>query len=238
MAVDEERLREHLDDREVRTIWGIPMAARWARFAGAAHFVALAAMCIALIAYLIVGDQELVNNRLSGLIIVVLLVFAVSILRFFQIRKEKEDLADFKKALARSFTGEDQHDIEAQLSVEASYVWPSRHLSVLTRMAGVTAFIILIINTYQIGNLDLFRTIVFDLGIVTYLAGSLWNNFSFKEALLEAELEERLRASLQYRDAHPELFEQEEDGWTDKDIDFSGSVEEPEHKNDSFPPHP
>ena len=99
-------------------------------------------------------------------------------------------------------------------------------------MAGFTAFAVLTINTYQLGVMDLFRTIVFDLGIVAFLAGSLWNNFSFKAALLEVELEERMRASLEFRERYPEECAaqyHDNDGYTDADIDYS---EAPEHHDE------
>lgn len=224
MAIDEETLREHLDDPQVRRAWNIPKAHRYAKICAVAHIVALVAMAAALIAYFVLADPAFKANRPSGLITVVLLAFAVSIMRFPQLKAEIRDLEGFKRELARNLNGQDAHDVEAQVAVEAGYRWPSRHYRVIAAMAGVTAFIVLTINTYQINNLDLFRTIVFDLAIVAYLAGALWNNFAFKAELLEAELEVRMRASLEYRQRDPEGFDRqydEPDGYSDDDIDYS-----------------
>lgn len=226
MAIDEETLREHLDDPQVRRAWNIPAANRYAKICAVVHIVALVAMVAGLIAYFALADRAFVANRPSGLVIVVLLAFAVSVMRFPQLKAEIRDLAEFKRGLAKVLNGQDAHDVEAQLDYEAGYLWPSRHYSVVAKMAGVTAFIVLIINTYQIANLDLFRTIVFDLAIVSYLSGAMWNNFAFKAELLEAELEVRMRASLEYRERDPEGFDaqyNEPDGYTDDDIDYSAA---------------
>ncbi len=232
MAVDEETLRENLDNPEVRAAWRIPQANSYARIAAVVHILALVAMTVALAAYFITGSHEMVYNRFSGLLIVVLMVYAISVMRIFQLKAEVADLDDFRAVLARSLDGRDEHDLAAQLAVEESYVWPSRHYSVIAKMAGFTAFAVLTINTYQLGVMDLFRTIVFDLGIVAFLAGSLWNNFSFKAALLEVELEERMRASLEFRERYPEEYAaqyHDNDGYTDADIDYS---EAPEHHDE------
>lgn len=233
MAVDEETLRENLDNPEVRAAWRIPQANSYARIAAVIHIFALVAMTAALAAYFITGSNEMVYNRLSGLIIVVLMVYAISVMRIFQIKAEVSDLDGFRRELARRFDGRDEHDVAAQVAVEESYVWPSRHYSVIAKMAGFTAFAVLIINTYQLQTMDMFRTIVFDLGIVSFLAGSLWNNFSFKAALLEAELEERMKASLEFRERYPEEYAaqyHDNDGYTDADIDYSAA---PKHDDDS-----
>lgn len=230
MAIDEETLREHLDDPQVRRAWNIPAANRYAKICAVVHIVALVAMVAGLIAYFALADRAFVANRPSGLVIVVVLAFAVSVMRFPQLKAEIRDLADFKRGLAKVLNGQDAHDVEAQERYEAGYLWPSRHFSVVAKMAGVTAFIVLIINTYQVANLDLFRTIVFDLAIVSYLAGALWNNFAFKAELLEAELEVRMRASLEYRERDPEGFDaqyNEPDGYTDEDIDYSAAPRDP-----------
>lgn len=230
MAIDEETLREYLDDPQVRHAWNIPKANRYAKVFAVVHIVALVAMVAALIAYFALADRALVANRPSGLVIVAVLAFAVSIMRFPQLRAEIRDLAAFKRELARNLNGQDAHDVDAQQRVEEGYLWPSRHYSVVAKMAGVTAFIVLIINTYQIAGLDLFRTVVFDLAIVAYLAGSLWNNFAFKAELLEAELEVRMRASLEYRERDPEGFQRqydEPDGYSDDDIDYSAAPRDP-----------
>lgn len=232
MAVDEETLRENLDNPEVRAAWRIPQANSYARIAAVVHILALVAMTVALAAYFITGSHEMVYNRFSGLLIVVLMVYAISVMRIFQLKAEVADLDDFRAVLARALDGRDEHDLAAQLAVEESYVWPSRHYSVIAKMAGFTAFAVLIINTYQLGVMDLFRTIVFDLGILAFLAGSLWNNFSFKAALLEVELEERMRASLEFRERYPEEYAaqyHDNDGYTDADIDYS---EAPEHHDE------
>lgn len=226
MAVDEETLRENLDNPEVRAAWRIPQANSYARIAAVIHIIALVAMTAALAAYFITGSSEMVYNRLSGLLIVVIMVYAISIMRIFQIKAEISDLDGFRRELARRFDGRDEHDVAAQVAVEESYVWPSRHYSVIAKMAGFTAFAVLIINTYQLQTMDMFRTIVFDLGIVSFLAGSLWNNFSFKAALLEAELEERMKASLEFRERYPEEYAaqyHDNDGYTDADIDYSAA---------------
>lgn len=226
MAVDEETLRENLDNPEVRAAWRIPQANSYARIAAVVHILALVAMTVALGAYFVTGSSEMVYNRLSGLLIVVIMVYAISVMRIFQIKAEISDLDGFRRELARHFDGRDEHDVAAQAAVEESYVWPSRRYSVIAKMAGFTAFAVLIINTYQLQTMDMFRTIVFDLGIVSYLAGSLWNNFSFKAALLEVELEERMKASLEFRERYPEEYAaqyHDNDGYTDADIDYSAA---------------
>ncbi len=230
MAVDDQTLQENLDNPEVRNAWRIPQATSYARAAAIVHVLALIAMTVALAAYFIFGNPELVYNRFSGVIIVVILVYAVSIMRIFQIKAELADLDGFKQELRRSFDGRDEHDVAAQVTVEQTYLWPSRHFSVVAKMAGFTAFAVLIINTYQLGIMDLMRTVVFDLGILAYLAGSLWNNFTFKAALLAAELEERMRASLEFRERFPEEYAaqyRDDDGYTDDDIDYSAAPKDP-----------
>ena len=226
MAVDEETLRENLDNPEVRSAWRIPQANSYARIAAVIHILALVGMTGALAAYFITGSSEMVYNRLSGLLIVVVMVYAISIMRVFQLKAEVADLDGFRRELARHFDGRDEHDVAAQVAVEESYVWSSRRYSVIAKMAGFTAFAVVIINTYQLQTMDMFRTIVFDLGIVAFLAGSLWNNFSFKAALLEVELEERMRASLEFRERYPEEYAaqyHDNDGYTDADIDYSAA---------------
>ena len=241
MAVDEETLRENLDNPEVRYAWRIPQASSYARIAAVVHIVALVAMTAALIAYFVTGSQQMVGNRISGLVIVVLMVYAISILRAFQIKAELSDLKDFGQELRRNFDGRDEHDVAAQIAVEETYLWPSRHYSVVAKMAGFTAFAVLVINTYQLGTMDILRTVVFDLGILAYLAGSLWNNFTFKAALLEEELEQRMRASLEFKERCPEEYaaqyrddSAEDDGYTDDDIDYSDAPNgTPARKDDS-----
>lgn len=209
MAIDEERLQENLSHPVVLETWGITKTERYAKIFGALHLVALVAMTVTLIAYFVTSPADMIQNRTSGLVIVVVLIYAISVVRFTQISAEKKDIPDFKAALARELTGQDEHDVAAQDALESSYHWPSRHYMIITRMAFITAFVVLMINTYQLGRLDFMRTVVFDLSILTYLLGSLWNNYTFKNLLLRAELEERLRAAMEYRDAHPEEFEED-----------------------------
>ena len=68
MAVDEETLRENLDNPEVRAAWRIPQANSYARIAAVVHILALVAMTVALAAYFITGSHEMVYNRFSGLL--------------------------------------------------------------------------------------------------------------------------------------------------------------------------
>lgn len=209
MAIDEEKLQENLSHPAVLDAWGVTKTERYAKVFGALHLIALAAMTIALIIYFTASPAEAVQNRTSGLVIVVVLIYAISAVRFLQIKAEKADIPDFKAKLAQELNGQDEHDVAAQDALEESYRWPSRHYMLISRMAFITAFIVLMINTYQLGRLDFMRTVVFDLSILTYLLGSLWNNYTFKNCLLVAELEERLRAVMEYRNAHPEKFADE-----------------------------
>ena len=117
MAVDEETLRENLDNPEVRAAWRIPQANSYARIAAVVHILALVAMTVALAAYFITGSHEMVYNRFSGLLIVVLMVYAISVMRIFQLKAEVADLDDFRAVLARSLDGRDEHDLAAQLAV-------------------------------------------------------------------------------------------------------------------------
>lgn len=221
MAIDEEKLQENLSHPAVLEAWGITKTERYAKVFGALHLVALVAMTAALIAYFVISPAEVAQNRTSGLIIVVVLIYAISAVRFLQIKAEKADIPDFKARLAEEFNGQDGHDIAAQDALEGSYRWPSRHYMLISRMAFITAFIVLMINTYQLGRLDFMRTVVFDLSILTYLLGSLWNNYTFKSCLLAVELEERLKAVMEYRDTHPEEFSDD-----DPDSFYAASEEE------------
>ncbi len=236
MAVDEETLRENIENPEARYAWRIPQARTYAGVAAVVHILALVAMTAVLIAYFVTGSTEMLGNRISGLIIVVLMVYAISVMRVFQIRAEISDLEGFANELKRSFDGRDEHDLAAQVAVEETYLWPSRHFSVVAKMAGFTAFAVVIINTYQLGSVDILRTVVFDLGILAYLAGSLWNNFTFKAALLETELKERMRASLEFRERCPEEYAaqyHEDDGYTDDDIDYSAVPKDDMRRSDA-----
>ena len=201
---DEKQVRELLASAEARDQWGITTAHRYARVCFIFHMTALIAMVGTAIYYLLAGDSSLNTQRTSGLFIVLALVFAVSVLRIFQLRAEICELPDFKHALARKLTGEDEHDTQAQAELEKSYVWRCKPYQIVARMAGITALVLILINTNQLQVLDSMRTIVFDFCILTFLAGASWNNFAFKEMLLTAELEERARASARWRREHPQ----------------------------------
>ena len=234
MGVAEETVQEHLEDPTVLEAWGVKAARKYTRWTAIIHFILLAALAIAFACYFLFADAALRANRISGLIIVVLLVYAVSGMRFFQLKAERQDLPAFIAELSRKLNGEDAHDMAAQEEVEMSYLWPSRHYSIIGRMAGFTALAVLCINSYQLGQLDILRTVVFDIAIATYLVGSLWNNCAFKAELLYAELEARLRASLKFRDEEPEAYaaqyasEVDDDGYSDDEVDFS---QDPAHQD-------
>ena len=57
-------------------------------------------------------------------------------------------------------------------------------------------------NYFPMPN-EIFRLDLSDGAILVYLTGAFWNNFAFKAELLELELVERTRATLQYQKAHP-----------------------------------
>lgn len=223
MGTNQERLEENLHNPVVLQEWGITGAKRYARIFKAVHLVAIIAMTVVFVLYLIFGGHYLVSTRTSGLAAVIALAYATSILRFFQIKAELADVPKFAEVLAKNLNGQDEHDMAVQEALEHEFVWPSRHYQIIERMAGLTMLVVLCINTAQLGHLDLWRTVCFDLAILTFLMGSLWNNFTLKAKLLYAELEERLKAALAYRDAHPEEFEETpEDDYPDDMVDFSG----------------
>ena len=207
MSTENERLEENLHNPVVLNEWGITAARKYARVFKIVHLLAIVLMTVAFILYLTCAGHTYVNTRISGFVIVVVLAYAASILRFFQIKTELADIPRFKEVMAKNLNGQDEHDMAVQEALEAEFIWPSRHYQVIARMAGITMLSVLCINTAQLGHVDIFRTVCFDLSIITFLMGSLWNNFTLKDALLTGELEERLKASLAYRDAHPEEFE-------------------------------
>lgn len=223
MDANQERLEENLRNPVVLLEWDITSARRYARIFKVVHLVAIVAMTVAMILYLMFGGHYLVTTRVSGFVAVLALAYVTSILRFFQIKAELADIPKFTEIFAKNLNGQDEHDMGVQEALEQQFVWPCRHYQIIERMAGLTMLVVLCINTAQLGHLDLWRTVCFDLAILTFLMGSLWNNFTFRAAFLYAELEERLKASLAYRDAHPEEFEEEpEDEYSDDEIDFSG----------------
>lgn len=217
----------------LRREWGIPKAERAGTIAFGIMSVLLIAIAVGAVAYFMRVDMEIAFKNASGLIIVLVLAYVVSGVRFFQLRAERRDLEEFRKELAKRLTGNPQTDVEEQQQVEASFRWNSLHYRTIARMIGITGLIILTINTYQSGTIDYARMLLFDGAILVYLTGAFWNNFAFKADLLTVELQERSRATIRWQTEHPgeaqaQIGEQEPDklpehGAHSKDDDSTGA---------------
>ena len=131
------------------------------------------------------------------------LAYAVSGLRHFQLRAERTELPKYRKALARELTGNPETDSEAQARVERNFKWESMRYRYIARMLGIAGLVIIMINTYQGATYDFARILIFDGAILIYLTGSLWNNYALKADILEVTLEERCRATIRWQTEHP-----------------------------------
>ena len=199
-----DEVQQYLNEHpEVVATWGIPSAKRLARIAFILLNVLLVLLIVGVFVYFSMASYETVTNQISGLIIVIILAYAVSAVRIFQLRAEHKDLVGFRALLKQRLTGNPETDVESQMKAEEDFDWTSNKFTYICRMIGIAGLVILGINTYQVGAQDFGRTLLFDGAILVYLTGAFWNNFAFKAELLELELVERTRATLQYQKAHP-----------------------------------
>ena len=194
---------------EVFDMWGIPAAQRLARITFVLLNIVLLALVVGAFAYFAMNSYEVVTNKVSGLIIVLILAYVVSAVRIFQLRAERNDLPGFRKLLKSRLTGHPERDLDAQVKAEEDYEWTSNKYVYICRMIGIAALVILGINEYQVGMQDVGRMLLFDGAILSYLLGAVWNNFAFKAELLMVELEERMRATMRYQREHPGEFDEQ-----------------------------
>ena len=194
----------------LREEWGISGALRLAKVTFIVMNVLLIAVIIGVIAYFAFTSPELSTKGVSGLIIILVLAYAASVVRIFQLRAERKELPRFRQALARRLTGNPETDTEAQQQVEGEFKWESMRYRIIVRMIGIAGLVILTINTYQVGTVDFARVLLFDGAILIYLAGAFWNNYAFKADLLEVELQERSRATIRWQTEHPGEAQREE----------------------------
>lgn len=207
---EDDELQQYFDAHpEVPEMWGIPSAQNIARITFLLHNLVLLVLVIGVFAYFSLNSYEMVTNQISGLIIVLILVYVVSAVRVFQLRAERRDLPGFRKLLRSRLTGHPESDVEVQLKAEEDYQWTSNRYVYICRMIGLAALVILGINEYQIGVQDFGRMLLFNGAILAYLLGALWNNFAFKTELLIVELEERTRAAIRYQREHPGAFDEQ-----------------------------
>lgn len=215
-----DEVQQYLNDHpEVVTTWGIPNAKRLARIAFVLLNTLLIVLIVGVFVYFSMTSYEMVTNKVSGLIIVIVLAYVVSAIRIFQLRAERKDLVRFQPFLQKRLTGNPETDVEAQMKAEEDFDWASNKFTYICRMIGIAGLVILGINTYQVGVQDFGRTLLFDGAILVYLVGAFWNNFAFKAELLKLELVERTRATLQYQKTHPRAValpdtqEDDEEDW-------------------------
>ena len=211
----DEQVRAYIDSVPgLRAEWGITTSKRLGTVAFALMNVLLLAIIVGTIAYFMFVPADVSGKGVSGLIIVLVLAYAVSALRIFQLRAERAELPSYRAALARRLTGDPQTDPEAQAQVDAEFKWESLKYRNIARMIGLAGFLVLAINTYQVGTNDFARVLLFDGAILVFLAGAFWNNFALKADILEVVLEERSRATMVWQAEHRE--EQPDDTWPDE----------------------
>lgn len=194
----------------LRQTWGIPKAKNMGTVALALMSLLLMGVTVGTVAYFMRVDTSISFKHADGLLIVLALAYAVSALRVFQLRAERNELPGFRKLLAQRLTGNPETDGEAQMQAETDYKWESIRYQRIARMIGLAALIIIAINTYQVGTNDFARVLIFDGAILIYLTGAFWCNFAFKAELLEVELEERSRATIKWQTEHPGEAQAEE----------------------------
>lgn len=187
----------------LRDEWGIPGAKRLSTVAFVIMNACLLAIIVGVFAYFMFADASVARKDVSGMIIVLVLAYAVSAVRVFQLRAERAELPAYRKALAQKLTGNPETDPMRQSEVEGSFKWDSMKYRFVARMIGIAGLIIIAINTYQVGTTDFARVLLFDGAILAYLAGAFWNNFALKADILEVELEERSRATIKWQTEHP-----------------------------------
>ena len=184
----------------LRQTWGIPKAKNMGTVALALMSLLLMGVTVGAVVYFMRVDTSISFKHADGLLIVLALAYAVSALRVFQLRAERNELPGFRKLLAQRLTGNPETDGEAQMQADQR----------IARMIGLAALIIIGINTYQVGTNDFARVLIFDGAILIYLTGAFWCNFAFKAELLEVELEERSRATIKWQTEHPGEAQAEE----------------------------
>lgn len=212
-APTDEQVKAYIDSVPgLREEWGIPKSKRMGTIALVLMNLFLVAITIGAIVYFAFASSGAAHQGVSGLVIVLVLAYAVSAVRLFQLRAERAELPAFRKMLASRLTGNPETDVEAQTRVETEFRWESLRYRTVARMIGIAALIILTINTYQIGIVDYGRVLLFDGAILVYLTGAFWNNYAFKADLLEVELEERSRATIGWQTEHPNAEQQAASG--------------------------
>lgn len=216
----DEQVEKYIDSVPgLRQEWGIPKAQRMAKVCFAIMNVCLIAIIVGVFAYFMFGDPAATRKGVSGLIIVLVLAYAVSAIRVFQLRAERAELPAYQKALAAKLTGNPETDVEAQMQVDAAFKWESLKYRYATRMIGLAGLVIITLNTYQLGMTDFARVLLFDGTIVAYLAGAFWNNFALKVDILEIDLRERSRATIRWQTEHPGATQKELEAQTAHSVD-------------------
>lgn len=199
---DEEVLQYIESIPNLRTEWGITGSKKMATITFVLLNILLVVVIIGTIVYFMLDGQQASHN-VSGLLIVLVLAYAVSGLRHFQLRAERAELPKYRKSLARELTGNPETDSEVQARVERNFKWESMRYRYIARMLGIAGLVIIMINTYQGATYDFARILIFDGAILIYLTGSLWNNYALKADILEVTLEERCRATIRWQTEHP-----------------------------------
>lgn len=209
----DEQVQSYIDSVPgLRDEWGITSSRRMGTIAFVLMNAFLVAITIGVIAYFVLVDPRIAHQGVSGLVIVLVLAYVVSAIRFFQLRAERVELPAFRKALVSHLTGNPETDVETQTRVETEFRWESLRYRTVARMIGIAGLIILTINTYQTGMMDYGRILLFDGAILVYLTGAFWNNYAFKTDLLEVELQERSRATIRWQTEHPNVEQQDASG--------------------------
>lgn len=97
---DEEVLQYIESIPNLRTEWGITGSKKMATITFVLLNILLVVVIIGTIVYFMLDGQQASHN-VSGLLIVLVLAYAVSGLRHFQLRAERAELPKYRKALAR-----------------------------------------------------------------------------------------------------------------------------------------
>lgn len=218
----DQQVKEYIDSVPgLRDEWGIPRAKRLASIMFALMNLCLVAITVGAIAYFMFGDPKVTGLGFSGIIIVLVLTYVVSGMRVFQLRAERAELPAYRKALAGKLTGNPETDLADQAQVDASFKWESLRYRTIARMIGIAGLVIITINTYQTGQVDYARVLLFDGMILAYLFGAFWNNYAFKVNVLEVVLEERSRATIKWQTEHPGAAQREEAAQPELEGDFA-----------------
>jgi len=227
----EELVEKTMNDERVLAEWGITQARR----VSGITYVVFLAITIATVAgaaaYMAFADETLVRLNTTGFWIIVGFGLVEFALRFVQLRKQREDITAFIPVLNRSLNGDPVHDMQAQAEAEGTFEWKSRTMMIVIRMIALAMVVLVAVNTYQGGVLDLWRQLVFDGCIAIVIAGFAWDQFTFRAELLESELRARTTAAARYQGT-PEFQERmrqqqeaEEAEWEDEETDSVEPVE-------------